>query len=427
MFELLSSSSGSLFSLSIANSLQLEEISNGLGRLETLFRSQSGSSRSSDCGISPSQDTRILHSAQDYLYGNSDSESKSKPSRVSKKVPSPRRLSLENYIDSYDGLPDFQNSNQLQRSEISRSQTRDEFNGPHQILQKPSPKYIAEQNRVVTHIPRNFSLVEQNEILYQVQDRLCRCAFDFVAKHQLPIPILLGHRPVECPEDREWSEWVQLLKRLAIKRRIPPQALHNRRIKELVLILEKTIDRATVKKISQSLEPLDDWYILQIISSGIRVAQALKDGLAMRSLISLYHATEVRIRRNLEYQDMDQREGETTHCFKVSGGDVLILRKMTMDTNPFRGWTTKRDQINHWLLESLRCSEESAELHRSFLADNSVDEKEWARQLLKYWPLDDAATGAGLGTATSEGAVDSRSSVAHRALPTRRLEMDMED
>jgi hypothetical protein len=137
--------------------------------------------------------------------------------------------------------------------------------------------------------------------------------------------------------------------------------------------------------------------------------QILKDTLAIEFLTSLYHATEVKIRIEQE------QEGAGT-TFRFSREDVLVLRKMTTDVNPLQAFSTKRDQINNWLLESLRYSDKLVELHRSFLPEGSMDEKEWARQVLKYWSLDDAATGADLGATISEGAVDSRNSGANSFL-----------
>jgi hypothetical protein len=103
-----------------------------------------------------------------------------------------------------------------------RPSNRDEFDGPCQFLQRPPTEYIAQQERDLPHLPSNLVAHEQDNILLQVNDRLSRCAFDFVAKYQFPIPLANGEmRPVEWPQDREWTEWVYLLKRLATKRRIP--------------------------------------------------------------------------------------------------------------------------------------------------------------------------------------------------------------
>jgi len=87
-----------------------------------------------------------------------------------------------------------------------RPSNRDEFDGPHQFLQQPSPAYIAMQERDLPHLPTNLLVQEQDGILSQVNDRLSQCAFDFVAKYQFPIPLTQDMRPVERPQDREWTE-----------------------------------------------------------------------------------------------------------------------------------------------------------------------------------------------------------------------------
>ena len=108
-----------------------------------------------------------------------------------------------------------------------RSSNRDEFDGPHQLLQPPSPEYVSRQERELPHLPTNLEVQEQDSVLALVNDRLSRCAYDFVARYQFPIPLTKDMRPVQRPEDREWTEWVYLLKRLATKRRIPARVLYN--------------------------------------------------------------------------------------------------------------------------------------------------------------------------------------------------------
>jgi hypothetical protein len=171
-----------------------------------------------------------------------------------------------------------------------RPTNRDEFDGPHQFLPRPPPESIAEQDRDLPKLPTNLVVQEQDLILNQVNDRLSQCAFDFVAKYEFPIPIDSHMRLVERPEDREWAEWVYLLKRLATKRRIPARFLYNGQIKQLVTILENSLEiRPAVKKESRPLK--DDRNILQFISAGIQVAKILKDASAMEYLDRLYVRT----------------------------------------------------------------------------------------------------------------------------------------
>ena len=175
-----------------------------------------------------------------------------------------------------------------------RPSNRDEFDGPHQFLQRPPADVIAMQERELPHLPTNLHVQEQDNVLSQVNDRLSQCAYDFVAKYQFPIPLTQDMRPVERPQDREWTEWVYLLKRLATKRRIPARVLYNGQIKQFVTILENSLEMRHAAK-HQSRPLKDDRNILQLISAGIQVAKILKDASAMDYLDRLYVSTEKQI------------------------------------------------------------------------------------------------------------------------------------
>ncbi|KAA8574772.1 hypothetical protein EYC84_004021 [Monilinia fructicola] len=165
------------------------------------------------------------------------------------------RVSPENYMDDYVASPsptDYALEPTTRPSGKARSDgkghsqrrpsNRDEFDGPHQFLQRRAPEYIAQQERDLPHLPTNLVVQEQDSVLTRVNDRLSQCAFDFVAKYQFPIPLSDSCRPVERPQDREWTEWVYLLKRLATKRRIPARVLYNGQIKQFVTILENSLE-----------------------------------------------------------------------------------------------------------------------------------------------------------------------------------------
>lgn len=176
---------------------------------------------------------------------------------------------------------------------------RDEFDGPHQLLNPPSPRTIAAQERDLLHLPTNLDVQQQDEILTTVNDILSKCAFDFVAKYQFPIPLEADKRQVRSPSDREWTEWVYLLKRLATKRRVPARVLYNHQIKQLVTILENSLEMRHAAK-HQSRPLKDDRNILQLISAGTQVAKILKDATAMDQLDQLYVKTENHIQRSKE-------------------------------------------------------------------------------------------------------------------------------
>ncbi|RMX77823.1 hypothetical protein D0868_16562 [Hortaea werneckii] len=172
-----------------------------------------------------------------------------------------------------------------------RPSNRDEFDGPSQLLDKPEDGGYEPKEEELPQLPVTLYAQEQDEILSKVNDRLSQCAFDFVAKYQFPIPIEPDKRPVRVPGDREWSEWVYLLKRLATKRRIPARVLYNGQIKQLITILENSLEMRHAAK-HQSRPLKDDRNILQLISSGLQVAKILKDAPAMQYLDSLYVQTE---------------------------------------------------------------------------------------------------------------------------------------
>jgi hypothetical protein len=218
------------------------------------------------------------------------------------------RVSPEMYLDDfvaspsptdYAQEPSSRGGKKFEGKGHSSSQRRpankDEFDGPHQFLQRPPPEYIAQQERDLPHLPTNLVVHEQDSILTRVNERLSQCAFDFVAKYQFPIPLANGElRPVERPQDREWTEWVYLLKRLATKRRIPARVLYNGQIKQFITILENSLEMRHAAK-HQSRPLKDDRNILQLISAGIQVAKILRDAEAMSYLDRLYVNTEQQI------------------------------------------------------------------------------------------------------------------------------------
>ena len=180
-----------------------------------------------------------------------------------------------------------------------RPSNRDEFDGPTQFLDRPSTDTVAAQERDLPHVPINLFGQEQDDVLSQVNDRLSQCAFDFVAKYQFPIPVEADKRRVNRPSDREWTEWVYLLKRLATKRRIPARVLYNGQIKQLVTVLENSLEMRHAAK-HQSRPLKDDRNVLQLISAGIQVAKMLKDASTMDYLDKLYQQTEqvIQARKN---------------------------------------------------------------------------------------------------------------------------------
>ena len=171
-------------------------------------------------------------------------------------------------LDMSYSLPNLPARSHPQR----RPSNRDEFDGPSQFLEKPADGGYEPREDELPKLPISLHAQEQDDILSQVNDRLSQCAYDFVAKYQFPVPVEPDKRPVHVPSDREWSEWVYLLKRLATKRRIPARVLYGGQIKQLITILENSLEMRHAAK-HQSRPLKDDRNVLQLISSGLQVAK----------------------------------------------------------------------------------------------------------------------------------------------------------
>ncbi|KAK2810696.1 hypothetical protein FQN50_002739 [Emmonsiellopsis sp. PD_5] len=229
-------------------------------------------------------DPPAAHTSHDSLMRDPDSPTSMEPFDF---FPEPKRSAPENAKSN------------AKYHQQRRPANRDEFDGPTQLLDMPSARTIAEQDRDLPHLPTNLDVQDQDRILGEVNDRLSECAFNFVAKYQFPIPVEPDKRQVRVPADREWTEWVYLLKRLATKRRIPARVLYNGQIKQFVTVLENSLEMRHAAK-HQSRPVKDDRNILQLISAGTQVAKILKDASAMEFLDQLYVRTEKQIqeRRN---------------------------------------------------------------------------------------------------------------------------------
>lgn len=168
---------------------------------------------------------------------------------------------------------------------------RDEFDGPTQYLPRPPLDTFKSNEQDLPRVPVHLDAREQDSVLSEVNTRLSQCAYNFIAKYNFPIPLEAGKRRVEGPQDREWTEWAHLLKRLATKRRIPARLLYDGQIKQMVTILENSLEMRHAAA-HQSRPPKDDWNVLQLISAGVQVAKLLKDAETMGVLEGLYRRTE---------------------------------------------------------------------------------------------------------------------------------------
>jgi hypothetical protein len=221
-----------------------------------------------------------------------------------------RRPSQESYVyqaesptsrsyTDYDVETNSRRSSDMGRS-TPRYHTRrrpfnqDEFDGPSQLLPLPLPQQELARSQDLTSLPVSLTAPEQDEVFSVVNNVLSHCAYHFVAKYQFPIPLERDKPRVRSPDDREWTEWAYLLKRLATKRRIPARVLFDNQIKQFVTTLENSI-AARQNREQQMRAPRDDRYVLQLISAGTQVAKILMDSQAMDQLDKLYDQTETAI------------------------------------------------------------------------------------------------------------------------------------
>ncbi len=171
---------------------------------------------------------------------------------------------------------------------------QDEFDGPSQLLPLPLPQQELARSQDLPSLPVHLNVQEQDDIMQRANDILSQCAYHFVAKYQFPVPLERDKPRVRGPNDREWTEWAYLLKRLATKRRIPARVLYDNQIKQFVTTLENSI-AARQSRDLQVRTPKDDRYVLQLVSAGTQVAKILMDSQAMEQLDALYRSTETAV------------------------------------------------------------------------------------------------------------------------------------
>ncbi|MCJ1254665.1 hypothetical protein MMC24_002480 [Lignoscripta atroalba] len=101
--------------------------------------------------------------------------------------------------------------------------------------------------------------------------------------------------------------------------------------------------------------------------------------------------------------------------------DMLELRKHTLSAPLLGAWTTTRDRINSWLLHSLRSDDTLARLHRTMLVEQDLHGEAWAKQVLRFWTRDEAATGGG-GASDGAAALSYSGGVTDRSWEGSSLE-----
>jgi hypothetical protein len=82
----------------------------------------------------------------------------------------------------------------------------------------------------------------------------------------------------------------------------------------------------------------------------------------------------------------------------VPQSNVEALVTSLWDSNLFGQWDSGRDRINRWMLHMLGAEAQHTDVHRSIYQEKykgalDIPSKMWSRLVLKYWFIDEAATG----------------------------------
>lgn len=139
----------------------------------------------------------------------------------------------------------------------------------------------------------------------------------------------------------------------------------------------------------------------------------------MRFESKLYHLREHCLREGYDLQAFDAAfniDEETIKCLPDCFDESNALQPereeqtsiSMLEAHAAQSWTNTRDRVNGWLLQSLESSETLKTLHKSLIGEVNMKDDEWARTVLKYWSLDEAATAAeSTPCPSTEGAVGS--------------------
>ena len=120
-------------------------------------------------------------------------------------------------------------------------------------------------------------------------------------------------------------------------------------------------------------------------------------------LSSFDHGLTTNNTTGVPFAKSELERGEQEQCEHLLNTWQDILHERAVRT-----WGTSKDRINSWLLQNLAVSQEEQKTHRSFLHnEKGLDENEWARLVLKYWLIDEAAVGNEEEACSTNGAVDS--------------------
>jgi hypothetical protein len=132
--------------------------------------------------------------------------------------------------------------------------------------------------------------------------------------------------------------------------------------------------------------------------------RCIAEGHALRDIDQLFGQHVNAVLHEEEDQDPNSNLIRAPHQLP---SEILESENQRTDSRLLGKWTSNRDRVNRWLMHCLQTDQSQAALHKSMLAEAPPDDTSWARQILKHWYTDEAATGGELQHSLSVGAVDS--------------------
>ena len=102
---------------------------------------------------------------------------------------------------------------------------------------------------------------------------------------------------------------------------------------------------------------------------------------------------------------LEDFEFHTGHESELEGPPRNNLMSSSWDAGLLIEWDSTRDRINRWILHALGTDDRQADVHRGYCLREQprfseierVSGKAWSRLVIKYWFLDEAATGLDFG------------------------------
>lgn len=207
-----------------------------------------------------------------------------------------KRLSL-NVENSTNTSAPRQVEQSLANSFISRSfkiesaERSSQIDGPGLKIRYLDNLSIGHHDKVegdILTFPVRLAFQDGRDIVERISRRLCKCAFEFAARKRMPLFHQDGEEMIRRPEDRNWVQWVHLLREVILDRRTTI-CCEPHRAEFLTTLHRSNLLEPEIEY--REIETGDDMKALQLISAGLQVAKIFEDASAMEEFDQLYNTT----------------------------------------------------------------------------------------------------------------------------------------